>query len=88
MLRLSEFIKLTVPEYIPVGILAALAGFAYAAGAFPLNLNLLYLLISIISLISGYNAFNCITDKYIDKINKPHRPLAKGSITETEALAA
>jgi 4-hydroxybenzoate polyprenyltransferase len=51
-------------------------------------MNLLYLLLSVSFLIAGYNSFNAITDKYIDKINKPHRPLAKGAITEGEALYA
>lgn len=71
-----DFIKLTVPEYIPVGITAMFVGFVYSISPSFSVLNMFLSIICIIAIIAGYNSFNSIADREIDRINKPHRPLA------------
>lgn len=84
----KEIIKLAVPEYILVGLVGVLTGFVFSNEIFPVYTQLLLGIICVALTIAGYNSFNAISDKEIDKINKPNRPLARRALTESEALYA
>ncbi len=78
----KTMLEVMVPEYMPVGIVAALLGFIYSSNSLVLsNIKLIYLILSVIFIIGGYNSFNAIVDVKIDAINKPHRPLPMKKIT-------
>jgi geranylgeranylglycerol-phosphate geranylgeranyltransferase len=86
MSHINYIIKLIVPEYIPMGVLALLVGLFFSTQKIILNINLIYAIIASILLISGYNSFNAVIDKDIDKINKPDRPLPQGKLTTNQAI--
>ena len=82
---LTNTFKITVPEYMPVGIVATLVGFIYSGNIIFFNIKIIYAILSVIFIIAGYNTYNAIVDVEIDKINKPHRPLPKALLTIKEA---
>jgi geranylgeranylglycerol-phosphate geranylgeranyltransferase len=86
MPHIKHILRLIVPEYIPMGILALLVGIFFSTQKIILNTNLIYSIAVSILLISGYNSFNAVIDKDIDKINKPDRPLPQGKITTKQAI--
>lgn len=88
MSLLKELIILTVPEYIPVGLFGLLVGFVFSTNSLSVSLALILAIICVALVIAGYNSFNAIDDKEIDKINKPSRPLAKRTVTENQAFGA
>ncbi len=81
-----DYLRLVVIEYIPPALMALLVGFVFAGGTFNNLPSLLLILISTALVVFGYNTFNAVYDKKIDIINKPYRPLPKGTITEKHAL--
>lgn len=82
----SELFRLTVPEYIPMGLAAVIFGFVASTKYAIFPVSLIFALISTGMAIAGYNAFNAIFDKQIDKINKPQRPLARETISTKQAF--
>jgi len=42
--------------------------------------------VSLICIVGGFNSFNAIADKEIDRINKPNRPLPAKKLSEKEVL--
>ncbi|VVC04019.1 Digeranylgeranylglyceryl phosphate synthase [Candidatus Bilamarchaeum dharawalense] len=62
-----------------VGIILAFGGIP------PLSMNLLYGFLAVSGSLLGINLLNQITDIKIDKINKPHRPLPSGKMSENTA---
>ncbi len=81
-LLVKAMFEVMVPEYMPVGIIAAMLGFIYSSNTLVLfNVKLIYLILSVVLIIGGYNSFNAIVDVKIDAINKPHRPLPMKKIT-------
>lgn len=85
---LTDYFRLTVPGFIPMGLTAALAGYVFSSLVVQFDSTLLFALLSIAFVIAGYNSFNAILDLGIDKINKPHRPLPRGVISPKEAFYA
>ncbi len=81
-MSLSDYIALVVPIYIPPAIMAVLVGYVFSASMPALTIKLIFALISASLITAGYNSFNAIYDKEIDKINKPHRPVPRGSLKE------
>jgi geranylgeranylglycerol-phosphate geranylgeranyltransferase len=75
----TDYVKVTVPYYIPIAIMGIFVGIATSGGIF--NYNALLSLISIAALVAAFNTFNGVTDFKIDLINKPHRPIPSGKIT-------
>ena len=84
---MSNLFILTVPEHIPMGLLAVILGFFFSNPLF-IRFDLVFGLISAVFIIGGYNSFNAVFDIEVDKINKPHRPIPKGVISTTDALIA
>ena len=84
--RVLEFFKLTVPEYMPFGLLSVLVGLFLSANQIMWSPKIIYSILAVAFLIGAYNSFNAILDKEIDKINKPHRPLPRDALTIREAL--
>jgi geranylgeranylglycerol-phosphate geranylgeranyltransferase len=83
-IELSEYVRITVPYYIPIAIISIFLGIATSGGIF--NLNVLLSFVSVSFLIAAFNTFNAVTDLKIDAINKPHRPIPKGKISRKSAL--
>ena len=80
----TDYVKVTVPYYIPIAIMGIFVGIATSGGIF--NQNVLLSFISIAALVAAFNTFNGITDFKVDLINKPHRPIPSGKITRNTAL--
>lgn len=78
-------LKITVPEYMPVGLIATLVGMAYTINLTSFNIKMVYALLSVAFIIAGYNTYNAIVDLEIDRINKPDRPLPKALLTIKDA---
>ena len=85
---LRDLIQLTVPEFIPMGLTALIAGLVFSSHSFLPSINLLLALLSVVFVIAGYNSFNAIADKEIDGINKPFRPIPRKVISLKQALYA
>jgi geranylgeranylglycerol-phosphate geranylgeranyltransferase len=70
------------------GLMAALAVYigALIAGA-PLTNELLYAFLSVFFISSGGMVINDYFDVEADRVNKPHRPIPSGKISENVALA-
>lgn len=83
---IAEMIKLTVPEYIPMGLITVLLGYTFSLTGPIVYLQLILIIVCTAFVICGYNSFNAIFDVSIDRINKPHRPLARGTIKVKHAL--
>jgi geranylgeranylglycerol-phosphate geranylgeranyltransferase len=78
-----NYVKVTVPYYIPIAIMGMFVGIATSGGIF--NYNALLSFVSIAALIAAFNTFNGVTDFKIDLINKPYRPIPSGKITRKTA---
>ena len=85
MASVSDYLKLIVPEYIPMGITGLLVGAVASLNALP-GARFWVAAACVAFIISGYNSYNAIIDKDIDIINKPYRPLPKGILSEKKAL--
>lgn len=85
-MRLLDYAKLFVIEYIPPTIMAFILGFTLSYMFNTSVIKLLFGIISTILIVFGYNTFNGVYDKKIDKINKPERPIPKGVITDKNAI--
>jgi geranylgeranylglycerol-phosphate geranylgeranyltransferase len=83
-IEMSEYIRITVPYYIPIALIGVFLGIAASGGIFDINVLLSF--ISINFLITAFNNFNAVTDLKIDAINKPYRPIPKGKISRESAL--
>lgn len=84
--KIRAYLNLIVPAYIPMAITTFILGFVASNGKIILNLEFLLGAFSIIFIISAFNSFNAISDKEIDKINQPNRPIPKNELTENQAL--
>lgn len=85
MASIKDYLNLIAPEYIPMGITGLLVGAVATLGALP-DYRFILAAVCFCFIIAGYNSYNAIIDKEVDKINKPHRPLPKGTLTEKDAL--
>lgn len=79
-----EYLKVTVPYYIPIAIMGAFVGITASGGLF--NYNILLAFLSLTFLVAAFNTLNCVIDVNVDKINKPHRPIPSGKISRKNAL--
>jgi geranylgeranylglycerol-phosphate geranylgeranyltransferase len=68
-----------------MGITAMFMGYILAAGKIP-GVDFLLGAVCFSFIIFGYNSYNAIIDKEIDRINKPYRPLAKGTLSDKDAF--
>ncbi len=84
MINLKSVFEITVPEYIPIAVLGAFVGVVATTKALP-NFMFIELIILLICIVAGFNTFNAISDKKIDQINKPERPLPSNKITIVQA---
>lgn len=66
-------------------ILAFAVGIAFS-GKFPTLLHVFLGVVSVCTLVIGFNAFNAIYDKKIDAINKPYRPLPSRAVGKSTVL--
>ena len=82
--KFLDYIEMTVPFYIPISIAAAFAGITSSNGVLDFNVLLAFLSLSL--LVGAFNIFNGISDRKIDQINKPKRPIPSGRITIKEAF--
>ncbi len=80
----SYYIKITVPYYIPVAIVATFVGITTSGGIFDFNALLAFLSLSL--LVGAFNTFNGIADHRIDEVNKPYRPIPAGKISKKAAF--
>jgi 4-hydroxybenzoate polyprenyltransferase len=79
-----NYVKVTVPYYIPIAIVGAFVGITASGGM--LNYNVLLAFLSLAFLVAGFNTFNCVIDVKVDKINKPYRPIPSEKISRRNAL--
>lgn len=79
-----NYIRVTVPYYIPIAIMGAFVGITASRGIF--NYNILSAFLSLGLLVAAFNTLNCVIDVNVDKINKPHRPIPSGKISRKNAL--
>lgn len=85
MASLSDYARLIVPEYIPMGITGMLVGAVAALGTLP-DITFWLGALCFVFIIAGYNSYNAIIDRDIDAMNKPNRPLPKGTLKEGDAF--
>lgn len=81
---LFDYLKITVPYYMPIAIIGIFVGIATSGGVFGYNALLSF--VSVAALIAAFNTFNGVTDFMIDLINKPQRPIPSGKISRKAAL--
>ncbi len=81
-----KFLKVTVPCYIPIAILGMVVGAVLASGTIN-DIRLLWAALSLTMVVGGFNTLNGVFDKSIDKLNKPKRPIASGSISARTGTA-
>ena len=84
MINLKSVFEITVPEYIPMAVLGAFVGVVATTKTLP-NALFIELVILLICIVAGFNTFNAISDKKIDLINKPTRPLPSNKLTVLQA---
>lgn len=80
---ISKYVKVTVPQHIPLALSGLFVGIAASGGL--LDFNALLAFISAILLVGGFNTFNGVTDFKIDLINKPFRPIPSGEMRRIQA---
>ncbi len=85
-MKTIDFIRLIIPQYNHPGVMAVIVGFVFSTTIFNITLNLILAPICILLIASGYIAFNAIYDKKVDRVNKPYRPLASGTMRKEEAI--
>jgi 4-hydroxybenzoate polyprenyltransferase len=66
--------------------MAFFVGFVFSSAAISFTPKLFFGVISISLVLFGYNTFNAVYDKEIDRINKPYRPLPMEAISKKHAL--
>lgn len=76
----SKYFEVTVPYYIPIAVVGMATGAILTLKSFP-DFGIIYAALSLTFLVGGFNTLNGVYDRYIDSINKPHRPIAKGTIS-------
>ena len=81
MKRLKSFIILSRPLNVIIGMLSIFIG-AFITGTISPLLKVLFACLSGGLIAGGANVINDYYDIEIDKINKPHRPIAAGLITQ------
>ena len=64
---LKKYIKVTVPQHIPLALSGLFVGIVTSGGF--LDFNALLAFISAVFLVGGFNTFNGVTDFKIDLIN-------------------
>jgi geranylgeranylglycerol-phosphate geranylgeranyltransferase len=84
-MKLSSYMKLISPEYMPMAVTTALLGLVATTGLI-FNFQFILLIIIICCIIGGFNSYNAIADKEMDKINRLDRPLPMGEISEQQAM--
>jgi len=85
MSKISHFFHLIVPQYIPMALTSLLVGAVFSISSLP-DWRFWIAAFSLSCIVGGFNSFNAIADKEIDRINKPYRPIPSKKITEREAL--
>ena len=86
MATISDYLRLIVIEHILPPLMAFFVGFVFSSAAISFTPKLFFGVISISLVFCGYNTFNAVYDKELDKINKPYRPLPKETISKKHAL--
>lgn len=81
---LFNYIRVTVPYYIPIAIMGAFLGITASGGIF--SYSILTAFLSLGLLVAAFNTLNCVIDVNVDKINKPYRPIPAGKISRKNAL--
>jgi geranylgeranylglycerol-phosphate geranylgeranyltransferase len=84
-MALSDITKLVSVEYLAPMIAAFLVGVAFS-GAASKTIQIVLGILSVTFLVIGFNSFNAIYDKNIDRINKPNRPLPSGKLSNTQVF--
>jgi len=82
---LDNIIKLVSVEYLPPMLAAFIVGVVFSGGI-TRHLQIIFGLISVTFLVFGFNSYNAIYDKDIDRINKPTRPLPSGRLNNRKAF--
>lgn len=80
-----DFLHLSVPQYIPIAFFGLLVGVVFTIGSLP-DFRFWVAALSLACIVGGFNSFNAIADKDIDRINKPYRPIPSRRISEEQAL--
>lgn len=83
---MHDYLKLVSVEYVPPALLAVLIGFVFSNTFYAISIKLVFALMSAALVTCGYNSYNAIYDKKIDKINKPNRPLPSKIFTEAHVF--
>lgn len=87
MSKIGDFLNATIPKNHLIAFSSALLG-GIVSGT--VSNNIFFFLIGLISnfgWLAAANVLNMITDKEIDKVNLPDRPLPSGRISEKELLS-
>jgi len=84
-IRLINFIILSRPLNVAIGMLSIFIG-AFITGTISPVIKVIFACLSGGIIAGGANVINDYYDVAIDKINKPHRPIAAGIITPNEAF--
>ncbi|MDD3083775.1 MAG: UbiA family prenyltransferase [Candidatus ainarchaeum sp.] len=84
-MRINDLIGLITPQYIPLALFGAFLGAVVTINKLP-DQQFIILAIALTCIVAAFNTFNAVSDKEIDKINKPERPLVSGKITDTQAI--
>ncbi len=79
-----KYISVTVPCYIPIAIMGLITGAILTANT-SIGTEIIYAAISLSFVVAGFNTLNGVYDKDIDRLNKPHRPIAKGTLSTNGA---
>jgi len=82
--NIFNYIRVTVPYYIPIAIMGAFVGITSSGGIF--NYSIILAFLSLTFLVAAFNTLNCVIDVNVDKINKPYRPIPAGKISRKNAL--
>jgi len=83
--KISAFARLSRPVNVLIACLTIIVAAQLAGGLMPLQ-NVIFAALSASLITIGANVINDYFDVTIDRINKPHRPLASGEISAHEAL--
>jgi len=85
MANIKNFLNLITPQYIPIAFFGLLVGIVSTINSLP-DWRFWIAAASVICIVSGFNSFNAIADREIDRINKPYRPIPNKRISEIQAL--
>lgn len=85
MPKITDFLHLIVPLYIPMAITSLLVGATSTINALP-DWRFWLAALSLACVVGAFNAFNAIADREIDRINKAERPVPSKKISEKQAL--